>query len=899
VLVAAIGLPATVVLAQGSALPLPITPGANVTAPPADAPAPAPTAAPTVPTAVGATEMLAARGLARVALVDLRAVTSPTPADYAIAAELLSGAAKLDPSNADVARLWLAAAQESGDASRVLAAARAVAVLDPKDTSAQWQLIEARAALGETAEGRLAVYEQVLGPRGEGVDPSVRSRVAFQSALVKRQRGDLKGFGQDLARAAQLDSTNKAAAAMLLELFVERVNEPVGRVELLTNLLLADPLEERTLITLAEEFGAAGATEQSLRFFAAAERVMARDNRGLDAPSRASKLIQRGIALGTTDDPRAASLRAVNAVATELTNQVDEARRQAQLALDAAKAANQPPPSDIPALASIRLPLELERVRLAAALAAGNAQTVRSAVTDSAANVADLVASDASDDVKLAARAELTFIRLWAGLDLEQAVADLATLRAQGLEPSAAERLGAMVQHRSGQTQEARAVLAAAAKGEKPDPLAALALAQLELDDGAKAEVVEPLLLTTMSFGPGTPPALWAHAKHVALTGKAPPAPPLAQRFTELGQGIPAWVDDVTRDPARFVTINATADRSALDLGEASLMTVRVRNALPVPVAIGPGEAVDSRVLLNPTVDSVRGADLDRSVPEIINIDRRLRLMPREEMAARFWPEPGVGGWTLDGSVETPVRVRWRVANGFELVGGSPVVRQFGGTFELNAVTREGVGLIDAGALAGSLQGVTGPELAKALLRVRFALLNTRGRDAGTNQFNAADAARLVQSVTDRYRSETAGGRVLILSHLPSANMASPTRSFDAALRTIEEPDPTVRLALMVTRGGDMIPAPAEGQGRLTLRLRERFSNALGGLSSLAAPMLKISAVQTPPRESPAAPAATPPAPAPAIAPPTAPTSAPPTAPPTPPVAPPNPNPAPAPGGGK
>jgi len=843
-------------------------------------------------------------------LVDLRALNSTTPADYAIAAELLAGASKLDPANADVARLWLAAAQESGEAWRVLPAARAVAIADPKDTSAQWQLIESRAALSETAEGRLEVYQQILGPRGEGIDPSIRSRIAFQSALVKRQRGDMKGFGQDLSAAAQLDSTNKAAAALLLELFVQRINEPVGRVELLSNLLLADPLEARTHVSLAEEFAAAGATAQSLRFFASAERVLARESGGLDSTSRATKLVQRGLLPGTGGDPRAASLAALGAVFAELNNQVDESRRQAQLAVDAAAAAKAPRPSNVPEPLSIRLPMDLERVRLITAMAAGNAAGVRASVTDLAQSVTALLAEQAALDAGsepnpqanqqagLSARTDLTFVRLWSGLDLDQAVAEVSKLKADGLEPGALLRLEALVKHRSGETDAARAILAPLASAEQPDPLSALALAQIELDAGAKPEVIEPLLLTAMVFGSSTPPALWAYAKHVAVLGKAPPAPPLAKRFDELGQGIPPWIDDVARDPARFVTVSATADRSALNCGEASVMTVRIRNTLPVPLAIGPGEPIDSRVLLTPTVDTVRGPDLDRSLPEVINIDRRLRLGPREELVAQFWPEPGVGGWSLDGALEGPARLRWRVACGFELENGSPVIRQFGGTFELNSVTREGVGIIDVPVLAGSIQGLTGSELVTGLLRARYVFINARGREGSSGLFTAAEAARLIQAISDRYRGETPAGRLLILAHTPSSTMASATRSFDTTLKGITESDPTVRLAIMVTRGADLI----QGTEKPALRLRERYNNGLGGLASLAVPIIKTSLVKTVevPRATPtptptptpvSTPAAAPPATAPTPA--QAPT---PTPTPTPAQAP---TPTPAPAGGK
>src|SRR5690606_32304847 len=70
-----------------------------------------------------------------------------------------------------------------------------------------------------------------------------------------------------LALAAQLDSTNKQAAVVAATFSLPRIADPLGRVELLANVILADPLDGSAHLNLARELMSRGAFRGARRFY--------------------------------------------------------------------------------------------------------------------------------------------------------------------------------------------------------------------------------------------------------------------------------------------------------------------------------------------------------------------------------------------------------------------------------------------------------------------------------------------------------------------------------------------------------------------------------------------------------------------------------------------------------
>jgi hypothetical protein len=216
----------------------------------------------------------AAAGIANVAILDLSRI-QPNPADYQLAADLLGIARSLAPDDEQLLRLTIEAAESAGDQDRVHALSRELFRIDPSDTVALLRIISARVAEHQSADARLGAYDRLLGEDGrKKLDPSIRSRLALDAALLLREQGDIEAFADRLALATSLDQTNKDAAALAVTFFTQRVNDAVGRFELLENLLLADPFDPETHLAMARELAAGGAWEGASRFYATHETLL-------------------------------------------------------------------------------------------------------------------------------------------------------------------------------------------------------------------------------------------------------------------------------------------------------------------------------------------------------------------------------------------------------------------------------------------------------------------------------------------------------------------------------------------------------------------------------------------------------------------------------------------------
>ncbi|MFO0493377.1 MAG: hypothetical protein ACK51T_13215 [bacterium] len=764
----------------------------------------------------------AARSLTRAVLVDLKSLASPGPADYQLAAALLQSAGELADSPADIYRLALAAAQEGGDTARVLELSRLLVKADPTDTVAQLQLIEARANASETAAGKLEVYSTVLGPRGVGVDPAVRSRVALQSALVKKQTGDSRGYAQDLTTATALDSSNKQAAALALEFFAERVDEPSANLELVTNLLLADPLDAQTHLMLADIFARSGAPLAALRFYALAEAILTRSGQALEPPQQA----QRWVQIGNAQGPRQAML--------QLTELIAAPRREAQLARKQAEQAKRPL-TDLPDPATIRLRPELERLRFAYALGLSDAPTIAESLADYAAYAADFTKDLPPGTPPAPPEFELAFMRLLANVDAEKAAQDVARFVQASVPAEVLARLQALTKHRAGDTPSAQAEL----QGIPDDTLAMLALAQIKIESKDNPQAIDTILTDISTRAPGTPAAAWAQTTYAQRTGKPIPAPATAERFASIAAGIPNWVDEVVKEPARFLTVLATAPREPLQSTDPTQITLQIRHHVPVPLALGPGEVLDSRFLIIATPDFGRGIDPARTGSEVINLDRRLRLMPREELRATIWPDPGAVGWSIQSAPAASIRVRYRIINGFQVIDNVPRVAGFGAATEVGPLRRLVPQFSNTAALTEAIKSDQGQTFATAVQGARRALL-TAGTPEG---IPSAQAQALATPLAERYTRESPAGRILLLAEVPTLAQSPAVAPFDAAVRATVGSDTTTSLLALLTRAGtadDPLFTAAKAStvptlSRCAQAIQSRITAGRGGLATLKA----------------------------------------------------------------
>lgn len=136
---------------------------------------------------------------------------------------LLDLALAMDPSQAELWESKRELARQQQDSASDLAALKNYIRLRPDDDAAQLEFFFLSVAGQQTVEQRIQTMEQVLGSAKAGVlSAALRSRLASYVAQGAREIGDSQRLAKWLQQALALDTSNAAAAQMLVELVKEK-----------------------------------------------------------------------------------------------------------------------------------------------------------------------------------------------------------------------------------------------------------------------------------------------------------------------------------------------------------------------------------------------------------------------------------------------------------------------------------------------------------------------------------------------------------------------------------------------------------------------------------------------------------------------------------------------------
>lgn len=776
----------------------PAGPAPNAPPLPAAAPATQPPAANPLsisarpPESVATAPQLIAAGMARLAMVDLRINQAPQRRDFQIALTLLQAALRLTPGDPDLIRLALDAAVAAEDNAAAEALTREIVKLDPSDTVAQLSLINRRVKKAQSVEERSLIYEQFLGERGKSLDPSIRSRLALDAAMLRREQGDDAGFARLLRIATSLDSTNTDAAGLTVSYFADALPDNSARLELLTNLLISNPLDGRTHLSIARLLASVGASAGSDRFYSNHAQLEARSGASADPTLQAETLVQKWLNTGPEK------------VYTDLNETVMGPRRRIA-AERARRVENKIPVDDLPEEKSLRLSLDLDAVQLMAAASLDRTDATASAASEMRGTVTmfkEWIADDKKrppgvdvdrliSDVAIWEPASV-WMCLWAGAQLADVGPEIDTYYpADTTDANLRARLQGWLKLQTGDAAAAKTLLEPLAA---TDPLAVFGLALIAERAGDKAGA-EKLYNTALAANPGQLASAWGRTRLTRLTGKPVPLQPEAQKLERLAAGIPKYFDEVCIDPRRRTTISAETPQTQLGPVDRQYVTLRVRNVSPIPLGIGPTQSIGTQIVLAPDVLAGIFNKAEYAVPTIVAADRRLRLAPGEEIVMNVWADNGYSSWALSGVTADAQRVRWRVLHGF--VGnesGGASGNGFTQHSEVPMITRRSSPTLslDAGRLSQELSIAEGTKLAEALAVARPKLISASAGDP--------DARLITDALADRYRKGDVQTKLLILLGTPSAGLAPNAARLDEAILATTETDANVMLVRMVTR---------------------------------------------------------------------------------------------------
>lgn len=755
-------------------------------------------------------ETIAARCLARVALTDLRIVGSPKQRDYRVTAELLEVARGFAPNDPVLLRLLIEAHENGGNQSRVDELSRELVRLDPADTVAQLRLISSSLRKLQNVQQRLASYDRWLSQEGEQVDPSVRSRLALDAALLARETGDAEGFTRRLTRAMELDSTNKDAATLALTFFSQRVDEAVGRFELMLAVLYSDPIDADIHAAITRHLAAQGAFKGAARFIETTRTL----RRNLAIEETADDDLLHDIIRWHTDGPRSIVVRLnenLSDVRSQFLRQRQDLEREKQ------------PTDSVPAPETVRLNMSTEWLRMLAALAIDDEDLIRPSfeeMLETAHQQSEKLSSvdrrppevteeQAANELR-GLREETIVLRLWAGRQLDQAAQSLDVLRADpAADPTKLRRIEALTKLRAGEIDAAEQALTDLGAD---DDMAQLALCLASEARGNKADAAKKYdAFARLNYG--SLMGAYAHTRAERLAGAPPAVTPTTLKLEQLAAGLPRWLESVIDSPRRYETLDVKVEPTEARMLDPVRMKITVRNISLIPIGVGPDRPINSRILIAPNVQVATDPVATSTMLQVDSLERRLRLMPREEFTTEIWPDVGSLSVLLDHIYNKPVRVRYRVLQGFELMEGLTYdAGPYGLSSECGPVIRPASAKAnaDVATITRWVEGGTPRELLEAIIL-------TRGRDLGTVNLPplSPDEQRAIfDAAGKRFESLEPAWQIALLSTAPPPVQSAKVQPTDepavlpldlAARASLSPAVRTVLLGLRVAKPDDAI----------------------------------------------------------------------------------------------
>lgn len=782
----------------------------------------------------------AARVVMRTALINLRMNDDPTQEDYLIASEIMSVASQLTPNDAEVVRRRIEAEWNAGRNDRVLSLTRDLVRLDPKDTVAQLRLITATINEKQTAADRLAMYDRFLGKAGRSIDDSVRSRLALDAALLARDSGDDETFRKYLLQALTLDSSNKEAALLALTTEQLRTNfDRTDRAELLSNLLMADPLDAHIHMTLAAEFARAGVFDVASRLHQNALIIMNR----------------AGVIPPATTEVEALSLEwhtlGPKAVADRLTRSIEKQRDNVRKYNERIRTGFGVG-EDIGEPEDVRLNTESEKIRLAAAVVLKDTDLAAASMLDMNRSVEFMLGlinddkkrplgmtREGAADQAYAALLDLQFWRVLAGLELDKVEEDLKKYEEHAKEEQPGPALvRAILSVQRGELDKAIPELDAAESkidfrsSVRVTATYARALAMLQQNNKEQAVT---LLRTVTRDMPMSPLGVMARSQLEELTGSSEFVGAGRDRVLEVAKGIPEWIDKMIREPKSVITLMADLPPTSSFTDPAPLR-ITLRSMAPIPLAVGSERPLNSRLLLSPNF-AIRSAGLNSQIrPEAADLDRRLRLMPRESLEIPLPIDWGMAGLVAELACDQQQRIRWRILQGAvadrtgrftagpfgitteSLSSSRPALEQHSlppSTIVKDLATASGTDLValiiaaNRAFWAETIESLAPQRAPRQDATTPNAAATPESQSAASTPppavpsedkkaEHAAARASLAEAIAKLYPSLGLEARIMIAAALPHAGQYPEMAPLDAAIR--DDADPALRILALVTR---------------------------------------------------------------------------------------------------
>lgn len=546
-----------------------------------------------------------------------------TPLGLETAAGIMQQASELAPGDADLWRLTLNVADLAEDTELQREAVRALLRLDPDDTVIRLRRLAKAVEQAQTVEQRTAVYERLLAPkRIDELGDDVASRLAYDYALLLRREGRVSAFSEQLARAVELDPSNRAAAALATGFFRSNVDDPYGECELLINLFLADPTTLDVHAAIAQLALGSGAYTAADRMYTLLTNAYAARQTLPPTNIVADHAIAKWGA-GRTDQGLELIVRrqqTMNALAQVQVMRQDQNRMPTDVAGVTSELT--------PTLSAVRAAV-MERTRdpyaeqaLGIAVRAYQSQIER--VRGMEQQPAPRVFAEAFLDI--------AWIVLWLNGNADQAAEYIE--QAHSIEPiseTARARFDGWIALRRDELNRAADRFMAA---DQSDPTVRIGIALLHLKRQEKSEAAK-LLLGVAREQPGTLIGVWSAHTLFNVVGQRAELSDTARQINALVSSLPTYIDRFPLRPAELFSVRVNADRSTFGPNEPIIINIEMSNNATVPLGIDASGPIMPQIALIPTMRVAQPTKLPPLEPIVVDIDRRLRLLPKQRITIR------------------------------------------------------------------------------------------------------------------------------------------------------------------------------------------------------------------------------------------------------------------------
>lgn len=768
--------------------------------------------------------------LARYATSLLAAHEQPTLEAVELATLLAHEAVAIDSANEHAWRIVLQLAEIAEDEVLQGQALEAIAKLDPADEVVRLKLAQRFIDQHQTLEDRVQAYERLLtGPQRKQLGEAVASRLALDLALLERRAGNTAQFAYWLAEAAACDPSYRDAAALAAGYFHANVSDPFAQGELLAALLMADPIQTATQTELAAHLLEHAAYKGAERLY----KLAMSSSEAAGAWMNDEVIADLAIAQWGNGDTEAAlrTVRDFQRRADGMFRQQLQELRPEMTVLERA----QETAVISPTLAVIRAAIHQ---RLGNDLAESSVQR---AAQSYESVIRTAVESEQLDRLGIAKlQLELAWVLVWLdGSDPDRVTHLLeAAEQYEPLGPTVRGRFDGWLALQRGDYELAIQTLEEFVEEDSACALgyATALLKTGEIRDGARQ------LLQLAREQAGTVIGVWSLDLLWEVLGqRSSVATETGQKLERLVAAIPNVIDQMPENPTSAISLRVIPAKATFQPNEPVIVNLEITNHAPFPIAISKDGPIRTQVLLMLSAEMVRSAQADRLPPVVVDIDRRLRLMPRERLVVPIDLRTTALGIVLDGSPLPGAIVRVKGVLNFyvtqyrSIMPGVLGMERETAPFRIDGYRVTGGWLEETMALL--IKEPSDIDLARLVCLAHLVAGSLENQPEGVRQ-TFREARRLLIDLFPQLDSDT---QAWLMSVLPNVDVFEPIR---AAAR--QSQDRAVQLSYLlhqVSRYDDpMLAAAARSGDRMLSRLAElvqRTSPATGSGDELRAVPMK------------------------------------------------------------